>query len=131
MPSEAPICFYRVAQEALRNVQKHSGSTDAELELKANHDAVSLVVTDFGSGFAPGSVPQSRGLGMASMAERVRGLGGHFLVESLPGWGTRLVASIPLHADASDASDASGVRAGAAEVTGRFTQEQRVVKRPA
>jgi signal transduction histidine kinase len=92
---EAPICLYRVAQESLRNVQKHSGSLRARIELTVGQDAVSLNVTDSGNGFAPGLLDHSPGLGMASMAERVRGLGGDFHVESLPGQGTRIVASLP------------------------------------
>lgn len=129
LPAEAPICFYRVAQEGLRNVQKHSGSSRALLELRVKLNAVTLIVTDSGTGFAPGSLPQSPGLGMASMAERVRGLGGKFQVESLPGRGTRIVASLPLHADASEGSR---VRADAtAQMGGPSSPGRKVVKQPA
>lgn len=100
LPAEAPICLYRVAQEALRNVQKHSGSLRARLELTTSQDSVRMQVIDSGAGFAPGSLDHSPGLGMASMAERVRGLGGHFRVESLPGHGTCIEASLPLRARA-------------------------------
>ena len=109
IPAEAPICFYRVAQEALRNVQKHSGSSHARLELTVGKDAIRLTVTDSGSGFAPGSLDHSPGLGMASMAERVRGLGGNFWVESKPGHGTRIQASLPLAALLGGQADSSGV----------------------
>jgi signal transduction histidine kinase len=113
-PGEAPICFYRVAQEALRNVQKHSGSSRAHIELSVAQDTVGLTVTDSGKGFAPGSLDRSHGLGMASMAERVRGLGGQFRVESLPGCGTRIVATLPLPAETGGqprAQEASGANA--------------------
>lgn len=118
LPAEAPICFYRVAQEALRNVQKHSGSSRARLELTTGQDAVRLRVIDSGAGFAPGSLDHSPGLGMASMAERVRGLGGHFRVESLPGRGTCVEASVPLRARAGVES---GIESRPAKAQSTFT----------
>lgn len=118
LPADAPICFYRVAQEALRNVQQHSGSSRARLELAVGQDAVRLRVIDTGSGFAPGSVDHSPGLGMASMAERVRGLGGHFRVESLPGNGTCIEASLPLR---PRAGVQSGMQAQPAKTQSIFT----------
>lgn len=130
LSGEAPICFYRVAQESLRNVQKHSGSSSARIELAADADAVYLTVTDSGIGFAPGWLAHSPGLGMVSMAERVRGLGGHFHVESLPGLGTRIVASLPLRGKAGSRSQGPHLLAADA-LTLHYLNEHDMLKRRA
>lgn len=129
IPVEAPICFYRVAQEALRNVQKHSGSSRARLELTVGKDAIRLAVIDSGSGFAPGSLDHSPGLGMASMAERVRGLGGSFAVESLRGRGTRIEACLPLAAQLSDEREREE-QPGATSLNHDFAGDAKVIRRP-
>lgn len=92
----AALCLYRVAQEALHNVAKHSKSLRATLKLSASRTAVHLQVTDRGVGFEPESVRHRGGLGMVSMEERVRLLGGGFSVRSRPGKGARLGVRIPL-----------------------------------
>jgi signal transduction histidine kinase len=93
LPREIVICFYRIAQEALRNIQRHSGSPSARVELKTSSDRIQLRVSDKGKGFDPALVGGGQGLGLASMAERVRNLGGQFLVQSQPGHGTSITAS--------------------------------------
>jgi len=94
--AEAALCLYRVAQEALHNVAKHSRSPGATLKLSASRTAVHLQVTDRGVGFEPESVRHRGSLGIVSMEERVRLLGGDFSVRSRPGKGVRLEVRIPL-----------------------------------
>jgi PAS domain S-box-containing protein len=96
LPSEVTTCLYRVAQEAIRNAEKHSGSRRVRVELAVRSDSVRLRVSDSGRGFAATSVESGTGLGLVSMAERVRSVGGAFSVQSEVNRGTRIEASIPL-----------------------------------
>jgi len=96
LPSEVTTCLYRVAQEAIRNAEKHSGSRRVRVELAARPDAIMLCVSDSGLGFATTSLESSTGLGLVSMAERVRSVGGALSVQSEVNRGTRIEASVPL-----------------------------------
>ena len=96
LPSEVTTCLYRVAQEAVRNAEKHSGSRRVRVDLAARSDSIVLCVSDSGLGFAATSVECSTGLGLVSMAERVRSVGGVLSVRSEVDRGTRIEASIPL-----------------------------------
>ncbi|HEX8030745.1 MAG TPA: ATP-binding protein, partial [Vicinamibacterales bacterium] len=115
IPADIALCFYRILQEALRNVVRHSGATAAGVELTATGDRLRLVVSDSGRGFDPGTVGGANGLGLLSMRERVSLLNGMITVQSRPGDGTRVVVSVPLAADApgetlpSNAPTADGV----------------------
>ena len=71
IPPDAALCLYRIAQEALRNVVKHSGSRHASVELSGTADVIRLRVTDDGVGFDPGSAAGNGGLGLVSMRERL------------------------------------------------------------
>jgi PAS domain S-box-containing protein len=81
-------CVYRVAQEALRNVAKHSKATRASVYLVQTDRFVNLVVRDMGVGFVPARIPAGHSLGLTSMEERSRLLNGKFQVVSAPGQGT-------------------------------------------
>ena len=94
-PLEVEQAIFRVAQEALANVAKHSGAQSAEAELSYGADALTLRVSDDGRGFDPGRV-DGRGFGLRSMGERMAKLGGYVDVESGPGAGTRVVCVCPL-----------------------------------
>ncbi|MDQ2711440.1 MAG: histidine kinase [Acidobacteriota bacterium] len=96
LPSEVALCLYRVCQESLRNVVKHSQGTDAHVRVKAGKDFVELSVTDNGAGFDVNAIKTRGGLGLLSMKERVRLLGGTLDLSSRPNSGTVLKASIPL-----------------------------------
>jgi two-component system sensor histidine kinase UhpB len=89
------INLFRIAQEALRNVVKHSGATAATVRLSSSEGRVVLLVSDAGKGFDPHQLEQ-RGLGLVSMRERVRPFGGRMTIESSP-LGTSLRAEIPLN----------------------------------
>jgi PAS domain S-box-containing protein len=95
---DAALCLYRVTQEALRNVAKHSGAKTAAVSLTGSEESILLHVTDPGRGFDLKKAAGSMGLGLASMEERVRLLQGNFSVITEPGAGTELKAEIPVHA---------------------------------
>jgi len=95
LPREVALCLYRIVQEALRNVIKHSGSKTAVVELKGGSKEVQLEVSDSGKGFDLEAGAAGEGLGLASMRERVRNLGGELSICSRPSQGTRVVVRIP------------------------------------
>ena len=89
------VGLFRVAQEALANVVKHSGAAAASIELTMSHSTIRLKVMDYGHGFEQSS-NHRHGLGLLSMRERVRLIGGQFTVRSHPSNGTVIQAEIPL-----------------------------------
>ncbi|HLK22372.1 MAG TPA: ATP-binding protein [Bryobacteraceae bacterium] len=93
LPDEMRTCIYRVVQEALQNVSRHSSAKSALVTVRQNRDSLELSVEDDGSGFDPA---KTRGLGMLGMEERVRQLGGHLDVSSTPGKGTVLRVTLPV-----------------------------------
>jgi PAS domain S-box-containing protein len=94
LPPDASLCLYRVAQEALRNVAKHSGAKQAVVRVWCARDRVWILVRDFGVGFDPTAGARG-GLGITSMQERARLAGGTFILRSRPGFGTRVGVGIP------------------------------------
>ena len=92
---ETEQAIFRVAQEALANVTKHSEAEKAEVDLIYTAENLTLRVTDDGVGFAPERNPDE-GFGLRSMRERLVKLGGHVNVESAPGRGTRVTCLCPL-----------------------------------
>ena len=97
---DTELCLFRIAQEALGNVVRHSGSADAAVELAGTGRDVCLRVSDSGRGFDP-SVLGGR-LGLAGMRERVSLVGGQLRIESGPGSGTRVEARVPAGPAAGD-----------------------------
>jgi two-component system NarL family sensor kinase len=85
-----------VAQEAIRNVHKHSGVREAVVELKEVVGLLHLRVSDLGAGFDLASLDTAPGIGLLSMEERLRSMGGELAVQSTLGGGTIVEASIPL-----------------------------------
>jgi PAS domain S-box-containing protein len=98
IPKEASLCLFRVAQEALHNAVKYSGTRAFRVELTATSHQVRLEVKDWGSGFNVESARRSGGLGLVSMEERVRLVRGTFSIESRPGEGTQIIVVVPLSA---------------------------------
>ncbi len=94
-PLEVEQALFRVAQEAVANVARHSGARHAEVDLSYTADAATLRVSDDGRGFDP-SRGSGGGFGLQSMRERLIGLGGRITVDSAPGEGTRITAVCPL-----------------------------------
>jgi signal transduction histidine kinase len=86
---------FRIVQEALTNVARHAGVTEAEVSLDARDDGLELRIEDRGVGFDPATARPGDSGGLAGMKERARLLGGRLIIESAPGRGTRLVAQLP------------------------------------
>jgi PAS domain S-box-containing protein len=89
------ICLYRVAQECLRNVLKHSHAAHARVQLSRTGGEIRLQIADDGIGFDREAARRTGGLGLASMEERLRLAGGKFVIASAPGDGTQVEASVP------------------------------------
>jgi NarL family two-component system sensor histidine kinase LiaS len=94
-PLEVEQALFRVAQEALANVAKHSGAGNVEVDLIYASDSLTLRVADDGRGFDPAEI-SGEGFGLQSMHERLEMLGGRVEVESAPGKGTRITCVCPL-----------------------------------
>lgn len=89
--------LFRVAQEAITNITRHSGAHCGSLEICFREAEVQLTASDDGRGFDPsGPFQPPRGWGLEGMRERVEASGGSFSLSSAPGRGTRLTAVIPL-----------------------------------
>ncbi len=95
IPSGTALCLFRIAQEALRNIQKHSGAQEAFVELTSDGEQIALVVADAGIGFEPNESLSKAGLGLRSMRERLRAVGGTIDIQSRPGAGTRVCVEVP------------------------------------
>ena len=106
LPANTSLGIYRIAQEALQNIWKHSGVRAAHICLARTGERVQVQISDQGIGFDPAQPCKEAGLGLVSMRERVRLLGGTFTVESSAGQGTTIIADIVVSAAAlSKASD--------------------------
>jgi len=93
LPPEIEMALFRIVQESLTNIHRHSGSTTAIIRLSRRPSEIALEVTDKGSGMSDAAIP---GVGIASMRERAEQLGGCLEIGSQDG-GTTLKAVIPLH----------------------------------
>jgi PAS domain S-box-containing protein len=89
------LCFLRVLQEALHNAAKHSGVRHFEVELWGTPDEIYLTVSDSGAGFDIDAAKTSRGLGLISMAERLKLLNGTLSIKSQLQRGTTIHARVP------------------------------------
>ena len=97
IPRDVALCLYRIAQESLRNAGKHAGGSNVHVTLGATDGELTLVIADRGVGFDREMIKNKRRLGLVSMDERVRLVGGTLAVISRPGEGTQIVARVPLH----------------------------------
>jgi two-component system nitrate/nitrite sensor histidine kinase NarX len=97
--SLSPRCevhLIRVVQEALTNVRKHSGAKSATVRITESESSTTFVVEDDGHGFDQGDSPLDRdGFGLFTMRDRMALLNGSLDIESAPGRGTRVIASVP------------------------------------
>jgi len=96
IPSQIGIALYRIAQEALRNVSKHAGKTHVRVVLRTLKNILQLQILDSGEGFDPAEYKS--GLGVISMEERARQVGGSVQIDAALGEGTRVTVSVPLPA---------------------------------
>lgn len=100
LPPAVETALFRVAQEALGNVRKHAGTTRVQVALRRRDRAIRLEVVDWGRGFRVSAARAGAGagerVGLLGMRERIALLGGHCVVRSRPGAGTRVIAEVPL-----------------------------------
>lgn len=94
--TEVSLCLYRITQEALRNLIKHSKTEFAQVELYREGDFLHLQIADTGIGFDVAALNFRSGLGLVSMRERLRLVNGQLRIESQPGRGTQINATVPL-----------------------------------
>ncbi|MDQ7830429.1 MAG: CHASE4 domain-containing protein [Desulfovibrionaceae bacterium] len=97
--AEAEINLFRVIQEALGNVRRHSGATEVAVKIVASHPFIIVRVEDNGSGFdvsaRMATAMEEKRMGLWGMRERIKLLGGTLRILSAPGQGTRIIAEIP------------------------------------
>jgi PAS domain S-box-containing protein len=96
VPPDSALCVFRVAQEALRNVKRHSCADRADVILEWTGEALHLMVADNGKGFDPKTPCPDTGIGIRSMEERLRFVGGRLNLHSQPSQGTTIEAWVPL-----------------------------------
>lgn len=97
---EQKAALYRIVQESLTNILKHSGTRSATVTIKKSQDGITLQVADNGKGFEPAGISGARekrqGYGLLGMRERARAVGGKFMILSQPGIGTKVRVHLPL-----------------------------------
>ena len=95
LPSAVALSLYRVAQEALHNSAKHSGTDAISVVFRGENGSLTLTIADAGVGFDPRSPGAHKGLGMVSMRQRLSTIGGSLSVRAAPGRGTQVEACLP------------------------------------
>ncbi len=95
LPSEVSLCLFRIVEEGLTNIAKHSQARLGQVHVSGDTDGIHLTVQDSGTGFDAASAESHGGLGFVSMRERLRVLHGTVRVESTPAQGTRIEVWIP------------------------------------
>jgi len=92
--------LFRVVQEAITNIAKHSQAETVLIQYLERNDRISIEIEDDGKGFSPESLPppaaRERGLGLLGMRERVELFGGTIELDSAPGSGTRIAVTVPV-----------------------------------
>ncbi len=96
LPEDISVCLYRVTQEALQNVIKHSAATSAHVSIKSEHGKIHLSVSDNGNGFDPEVAKAKESLGLISIDERVRAVKGEAKLSSTVGAGTKIEVHVPV-----------------------------------
>jgi len=99
LPQEISLCLFRVLQEALHNAAKHSGVERIDVQLAENSGEIQLIVSDSGKGFDINAARRSGGLGLMSMQERVRLVGGTIFIDSKRLAGTTIRVCVPFRAE--------------------------------
>jgi PAS domain S-box-containing protein len=100
LPWDLSVTLYRILQEALHNVAKHSGVRQCRVQLWAAEGLIHLRIEDRGAGFDVQAAKRGRGIGLISMEERVKLVDGSLTVESSPGRGAAVYARAPFDAPA-------------------------------
>jgi len=95
LPDETETCLFRIAQEALTNIARHSGAKRATIALESGGESIRLTVQDDGHGLDPSAV-NGRGLGLTGIRARARSAGGEAQVRSRPGEGVAIEVRVPI-----------------------------------
>ena len=95
LPPDVALCLFRVTEECLTNIARHSQARSARVQITGSADGVRLSVEDAGTGFDVDNLAQRAGLGFVSMRERLRLLRGTVRVDSTPSRGTRVNVWVP------------------------------------
>lgn len=95
LPGPLALCVYRLVQEGLRNVLRHSGARQALVEIAQRGEELEIRIADSGVGFALSALGVNS-FGLLSMQERVHQFGGRLIVHTAPGTGTRIGIRIPI-----------------------------------
>jgi signal transduction histidine kinase len=96
IPPDVALCLYRVAQEALCNTAAHAGARQVHVTLSGTEDGLELVIADDGQGFNLAQAQRRGGLGLISLDERVRLVGGSLTINTQVTRGTELRVQVPL-----------------------------------
>lgn len=94
--SATALCIFRIVQESLQNMGRHSQATSAHVELEVEGEEIRLAILDNGCGFDPDAVARHAGLGLLGMRERVRLADGQISFDSSPGGGTLIEVRVPI-----------------------------------
>jgi len=95
LEEDIEITIYRVIQEALTNIDRHAGNCSVNIRIRQQGDMARMEIRDDGCGFDTKRDVRADGIGLCNMRERVELLGGEFEIQSEPGEGTLLKASLP------------------------------------
>jgi PAS domain S-box-containing protein len=98
IPEDVALCLYRIAQEALANVIKHSGAKHAGVDLSFSARTIVMRIVDDGVGFEPQQLPGAGGLGFVNMQERLYLVGGRVTIQSNSPGGTSITVGVPIGA---------------------------------
>ncbi len=94
VPPQVALALYRIVQEALTNIVRHSGADRAKIQMRESDNIIELIVEDNGVGFDPKTV--GRSIGLTGISERARSLGGEYHLDTRPGAGTRITVRLPM-----------------------------------
>jgi signal transduction histidine kinase len=94
LPHDVILCLFRITQEALQNIVKHSAAREVSIDLIGTECDLLLTIVDDGMGFED-ETARNKGLGLISMGERLDAIGGSLTIRTRPGAGTRLEVSVP------------------------------------
>jgi signal transduction histidine kinase len=101
--ADVSLCLYRIVQEALHNVARHSHAREAQVRVTCDAGHIALRIADSGVGFDSRNAPQA-GLGLISMRERAAAMQGQFVIDAVPGRGTTIAVRIPLGSQAASST---------------------------
>jgi signal transduction histidine kinase len=96
LPDEVELCIFRITQECLQNIIRHSGADHVRIVLAHSARQVRLTVSDTGRGFVPSEAIRKGGFGLLSMEERALSIGARLTTSSSPGVGTEIRLTVPL-----------------------------------